>query len=268
MPNSSNDTVAAPRWIAGPPSAADAPLRLFCFAHAGGGTSCYRPWRAALGPAIDTAPVLLPGRETRIRETPYRRMEELIPALCAALEPQLDRPYALFGHSMGAIVAFETARWFSARGAGPTCLIVSGRLAPRVDNPRRRFCGLPDEQFLAALAALGGTPSAVLAEPQLLKMLMPALRADFELNETYRPAAGWRLTCPVVAYLGADDPEVEPAEALRWREETTAAFTLRVFPGGHFYLADRPEITDAIRQDLRLADLGENQGRPAANARS
>ena len=130
-------------------------MRLFCFAHAGGGTSFYRPWRAALAPGVDAAPVLLPGRETRFRETPYRRMEELIPPLCAALAPQLDRPYALFGHSMGAIVAFETARWFSARGAGPACLIVSGRPAPRVANPRRRFCALPDEQFLAARGRAG-----------------------------------------------------------------------------------------------------------------
>jgi medium-chain acyl-[acyl-carrier-protein] hydrolase len=221
-------------------------MRLFCFAHAGGGAAIFRPWRPLLAPHVDALPVILPGRESRVRELPYRRMEQLLDPLCEAIEPYLDRPYAFFGHSLGSIVAYEVARRFT-----PRCLVVSGRRAPRSATTRRLFSSLPDGEFLAEIGQLGGTPPEVLEQTQLIRMLMPALRADFELNEAYRVLPGPRLTCPLIAYMGTDDPEVDAAELLAWHEESAGEFTMRVFPGGHFYLmGGRTDVSSALRQDL------------------
>ncbi len=251
-----NPSVAS-RWLAGDAGTATetAAVRLFCFAHAGGGGAAYRPWRQSMAPDVDVRPVVLPGREARIRELPYRRVEQLLDPLCEALEPYLDRPYALFGHSLGSILAYEVARRFSAGPhGGPALLVVSGRRAPRLPSSRRTFATMPDPEFLSALGVLGGTPPEVLGERRLLEMLLPALRADFELNESYRTLPGPRLTCPVAAYMGSDDPEVDRTELLAWGGETTGEFSMRVFRGGHFYVKDEAgDVLGAVRQDLTRA---------------
>lgn len=246
------------RWVVddGRAEGADAPRQLFCFAHAGGGPSFFRPWRAPLAPEIAVRRVLLPGREWRLEEPAFRHITELIGPLCAALEPYLDQPYALFGHSMGAVVAYEVARWFSGSSrvgpVSPACLIVSGRRAPGLASGRRRLSELPDDQFVAEVGRLNGIPPEVLSEPELLEMVLPALRADYELAEAYQPLPGGRLECPVVAYLSTDDPEADYAGVLRWREVTTGEFALRVFRGDHFYLkGGRPDVLDAVRDDVR-----------------
>jgi surfactin synthase thioesterase subunit len=245
---------SATLWIAddGPAEDPRTTRQLFCFAHAGGGPAFFRPWRAALAPDIAVRRVVLPGRESRLEEQPFRRITELVEPLCAALEPYLDRPYALFGHSMGAVVAFEVARWFSrSSGVGPACLIVSGRGAPGLTSKRRRLAELPDDQFITAVGQLNGIPPQILSEPDLLEMVLPALRADYELAENYRPLPGGRLDCPVVAYVGADDPEVDYEQVLAWREVTTGEFSTRVFRGDHFYLRrGRPDVLDAVRDDV------------------
>ncbi|MFB6888420.1 thioesterase II family protein [Kitasatospora sp. NPDC056327] len=250
-------TAVESRWLAGDPRVAVEPdaVRLFCFAHAGGGAAAYRPWRPALAPAVDVRAVVLPGRESRVRELPYYRIEQLLDPLCEALEPHLDRPYAFFGHSLGSILAYEAARRLSTGpGRGPELLIVSGRRAPRLPTDRRSFSDLPDAEFLAAMAELGGTPAEVMGQEQLLNLLLPTLRADFELHESYRTLPGPALRCPVAAYMGAADSEVDRAELLGWHAETTGEFTLRVLPGGHFYLRDAANaVADAVRQDLARA---------------
>jgi medium-chain acyl-[acyl-carrier-protein] hydrolase len=244
----------ASRWVVddGRPEDPGASRQLFCFAHAGGGPAFFRPWQAALAPDIAVRRVLLPGREWRLDEPPFRHIAELIEPLCAALEPYLDRPYALFGHSMGAVVAYEVARRFSGpSGAPPACLIVSGRRAPRLATGRRRLSSLPDDEFLAEVGRLNGIPAEVLSEPELLEMVLPPLRADFELAETYQPLPGDGLSCPVVAYLSTADPEIEYGGVLEWRETTTGKFTMRVFSGDHFYLkGGRPDVLNAVHEDL------------------
>jgi medium-chain acyl-[acyl-carrier-protein] hydrolase len=248
---------AVGRWVAddGRTEDSGAAQQLLCFAHAGGGPSFFRPWRAALGPETAVRPVLLPGREWRLDEPSFRHIAELVEPLCEALDPYLDQPYALFGHSMGAVVAYEVARRFSGPSrAGPTCLLVSGRRAPGLPARRPRLSGLPDDEFLAEVARLNGIPPEVLNEPELLSMLLPTLRADFELAETYQPLPGGRLGCPVVAYMSTSDPEVDYAEVLGWREVTTGDFTMRAFRGDHFYLkGGRPDVLNAVGEDLRLA---------------
>lgn len=251
-------------WLRTSAGTGRAPLRLLCFAHAGGGAAFFHPWRQVLSPDIDVCPVVLPGREARLHEQPHTRLEELIPELTAALEPFLDRPYALFGHSMGAMLAYETARALEAGTARPpSCLIASGRRAPQLPARRPPLYALPEEAFLDAVSRLGGMPAEVVDHPDVLRLFMPAMRADFELNETYTHQAGALLRCPVSALTGDGDPEVDLEEMASWRHVTAGAFSLRVFRGGHFYHRGRPaDVLAAIRADLtRTAD-------PAPSAQS
>jgi medium-chain acyl-[acyl-carrier-protein] hydrolase len=196
--------------------------------------------------------VVLPGREARLREPPVNRMDQLAGPLTDALRPYADRPYALFGHSMGAAVAWEVARRLPR---SPVMLFVSGRRAPQLPTSRRRFCDLSEDDLLAELAKLNGTPAEVMDQPSLLQVFLPSLRADFELNERYAPLpGGGRLDCPISALLGDADPEVDPEEVAAWRDATDGGFTMRVFRGDHFYLKDaRPAVLAAVREDLEVA---------------
>lgn len=240
------------RWVAGSP-APNAMLRLFCFAHAGGGAAFFFPWRRALAPETDVRPILLPGRETRAHERPASRIEDLIDPLCDALARYLDLRYALFGHSTGAVLAFEAARRLTEHGArAPAALIVSGRRAPGLRSSRHSFSALARPDLLAALRALNGTPEALLEHGELLEAMLPALRADLALNESYRPLAGPRLGCPIIAYTGRADAHVDHSELFAWHAMTGGPFTVRCFDGDHFYLkGDRPDVTGALATDLR-----------------
>lgn len=230
----------------------DARIRLFCFPHAGGGGSFFLPWSAALAPEIAVCPVVLPGREGRIREPAYQRMAPLLDALTDALLPYTDRDFAIFGHSMGSVVGYEFARRLEhEHGRRARCLLVSGRRAPHLPARRAPLHALPEKDFAEDLRALNGTPPDVLADESLLRLFLPSLRADFAVNETYQPSGGPPLSCPVSALTGSADPEVTVEEMAQWRVTTVADFRLRVFYGDHFYLKSRPDdVLAAIRQDL------------------
>ena len=234
------------------PGVAATGTRLFCFPYAGGGTGAFAGWRRR---APEVCPVLLPGRESRSAEAPFDRMAPLVEALAAAIAPYLDRPFAFFGHSMGAAVAFELARELRRRGLPQPCVLIAS--AARAPQFRRDYTPPPapsDAQFLAELHRLEGFPAAALDDPALLAAVLPALRADAALYRNYMYASDAPLECPIRAYGGLADPNVRPEHLNDWAGETTESFAMRLFPGGHFFPhAEREAVLDALAQDLEQA---------------
>lgn len=226
-------------------------VRLVCFPHAGGSASFFRPWRAALPADVELHAVQYPGRLDRIADPCVDDMDELADAVARAVTPLLDHPVALFGHSLGGSVAYEVARRLPAlAGRGPARLFVSGRPAP--DRQRCSRTYLADDDVLwDELRRLGGASPEVIESPELREAFLPALRNDYRLGETYRARPGPPLSCPVSAVLGDRDTEVDPDEAGAWAGFTGAGFTLRVYPGGHFYLSPpRADLIDEIVRRL------------------
>jgi len=214
-----------------------AALRLFAFPYAGGSTAIYRNWRKALPDDVDLCPVQLPGRGSRMREECYKRIPALVESLAEVLRPYLDRPFAFFGHSMGAVIGFELARHLrESHSLEPAHLFVSGRRAPRVTGERLHTYALPEAEFIAELQRLNGTPSDVLLHAELMQVMLPLLRADFELIQTYEYVPGPPLDCPVSAFGGLQDYEVEREMLEAWREQTEGPFSLHMLPGDHFFL--------------------------------
>lgn len=235
--------------------ATKAPFRLFCFPHAGGGTLTYRSWAGQLGDGIAVCPALLPGRESRLHEPPVESIEDLVASLAPAIRPLLDGPYALFGHSMGAGIAFELAR--SLRRAGlrmPRVLIVSGARAPQFRLNWKPGPEPSDDDLLEQLRRLEGLP-----DDASLQLALPLLRADARLYRNYVYEPEQPLDVPLIAYGGAEDPNVGSAHLEAWREQTTAEFTRREFPGGHFYLkTNQAAFLEALRADLQAGVTGDS----------
>ncbi len=239
-------------WVACPRPNPGAKIRLFCLPYAGGGGSVFRQWPARLNGAAEVCPVLLPGREARFRERPFKRMEPLVAGLCGGLAGHLDRPFALFGHSMGALIAFELCRALEREGFSPSCLLVSGSRPPHASFSDADVYGLPDEEFLDCLhRRYRAIPDAVRENRELAEIVLPALRADFELLETYRLDGGPGLTCPIVAFGGRSDETVSPDELAEWARHTSGAFRCHLFEGDHFFLRSaEPALLAAVESEL------------------
>jgi len=240
-------------WVALHQSRGDTSQRLFCFPHAGGGATAYRRWVTAFPGDLEVCPVQLPGREQRLREPPFNSMEALLEPLLAGLLPWLDRPFSFFGHSMGAAIAFELAHRLRAMGLPtPQRLLVSGRRAPgRVGHDEITY-HLPDDAFLDKLAELNGSPREVLDNAELMALMLPMLRADFQLIETYRGKSDRPLLdCPLTAFGGVDDPKASREDLLAWKELSRGPFRLQMFAGGHFYLQQDPApLLEAVQREL------------------
>jgi medium-chain acyl-[acyl-carrier-protein] hydrolase len=212
--------------------------RLFCFPYAGVGPSVFRHWPAGLPGALEVWAVQLPGRGSRINEPAIANIPTLAAAILEAIKPYLDMPFALFGHSMGAILAFEVAQGLASKGFSlPNHLVVSGRRPPHIPNPESPLHGLSDADFVFEInQRYGGIPPEILENPDILALVLPGLRADITALETHRPARHLPLSCPISAFGGKDDPLTSPLHLEAWRSETTDRFEVCHFPGGHFYL--------------------------------
>ncbi|MBG0813135.1 thioesterase II family protein [Planomonospora sp. ID82291] len=227
-------------------------LPLYCLPHAGGAASAFRGWQRRL-PGVAVQPVQPPGRESRHREPPYERMEPLVSDLADAVLADVEasaagRRYALYGHSLGAIVAFELAREIRRRGGpAPVHLFVSGSDAPhltREGGPPVR--GMSRKEVAELLRALGGTPEWLLADPEALAMILPAVQADFTVKETYVYRDEPPLDLPISLLTASADPRVCPAKASGWRALTSAGFAPHPFDGGHFAVFEQAPRTHAI----------------------
>jgi medium-chain acyl-[acyl-carrier-protein] hydrolase len=229
-------------------------LRLFCFPYAGGATSAFRGWADAM-PSLEVCTIHAPGRETRRREPALLRMEPLVEGIVTAIRPLLDRPFALYGHSLGAFVAFEVARALRREGApAPSRLFASGCRAPAIHAVDDPIHVRPDAEFIDRIRRYQGTPAEVLNNVELMELVLPALRADFAVFETYRRSPEPPLDVPISALGGLDDDRATRDELEGWRGETTADFALRMFPGHHFFIhAARTALLGAVLTDLARA---------------
>lgn len=241
------------QWLVRGPARAGVRVRLVCFPYAGVGPSVYRSWSQGLPETIEVCGVQAPGREHRLHERPIASFPGLVEAVVAALEPLRPLPFAFFGHSLGGVLAAEVARALEERGARPPVhLFLSGRRPASAPDPYPPLHGLPDDDFVVALnRRYGGIPPEVMREKELMALLLPGLRADMTALETHRPPPRPPMAIPISALGGSQDP-ITPREDLEaWRRETSAAFRIRLFPGGHFYLVERrPELLDDLARTL------------------
>lgn len=249
-------TMLRDAWLKSSRPNPEAELRLFCFPFAGGGASVFARWGHLLPNRIEVTAVQPPGREERLGEPAFRRADQLIDELLPRLAPMADRPYALFGHSMGAFLAYETARALSARDRPPVHLFVSAQRAPHLPLNRPTSYDLPDARFEARLRALNGTDDAALESRELMELLLPLLRSDFELSETYVRRVQAQIDCPITVFGGASDAEVDRHGLAAWEEVTRGPVRIEMFDGDHFFL--RPHVRELLQIiDTALSPVAE-----------
>lgn len=230
---------------------AAAKRRLFCMPYAGGGVAPYRLWFKSLPDDIEVHAAQLPGRETRLREMPLSSIMSMVETLLPAIEAASDLPYAIFGHSMGALIAYELTAALERRGMrSPERLFVSARRPPDEPDTWSPIHELPEPAFLDELQTrYGAIPAPVLAEPELLELLLPVVRADIRAVETYWPSADipTKVRCPVSVYGGDADTHPRPAQLPLWHRVAASPVRVRLFSGDHFYLnAQREPLTADI----------------------
>lgn len=256
MPNGSEPD----RWLRRYRPAENPATRLVCFPHAGGSAAFYLPLAHAHAPGSDVVILQYPGRQDRRREPLVPTIDDYADLVTDILAPLPPLPTVFFGHSMGATLGFEVIHRLEAAGADtPACLVASGRRAPATRRDERTHL-LDDEGVLTEIKRLNGTESALLADEEILRMALPAVRGDYRAIETYPPRPGLVVRCPITALVGEHDPMTTVEEADRWREHTTGGFRLRRFPGGHFYLTtQQPAVNRVLADELAAAGGGLRQ---------
>jgi medium-chain acyl-[acyl-carrier-protein] hydrolase len=243
--------MATDPWLLCSRPLGEVPWRLFCFPHAGTGTSPYAAWSTALAPDIEVTAVCPPGRERHIGAPPHHSMATLVDALLPALRPRLGPPYALFGHSLGALVAFALALALERENRGPARLFLSGAVPPHLPRPEPWIYRLDDAGLIRRTASYGGLPLHLAESAEVLRLVLPALRADIEIAECYSVRAQDQVRCPITAFGGLEDADAPPPLLAEWQALTTGSFGLSLLPGGHFYLTgQRDRLMGLIRSDL------------------
>lgn len=227
-------------------------MRLVCFHHAGGGASAFSAWQRLLPAEIELVRVQLPGREGD-GENAFRHIKPLVMHLLPALQTLFDRPVAFYGHSLGAIVAFEALRELRNSGIDKAAgLFVSGRRAPQLPLSHPAYCLAPDEEFVGYLRQMGGIPEAIISKEHWRNRLFPIIRSDLQVSDLYKYNFGPPLSCPITVFGGKSDSFVKPFEYIAWQKQTSSSFRLFTLEGGHFFT--RPEqkiVVDAICDHMR-----------------
>ncbi len=239
----------------------NAESRLFCFPHAGAGPVVFFDWAERLGPKIECVCVQYPGRGQRLREEPYIRVEDSVREISEHFFAWLDKPFAFYGHSFGGLVAFELARQLKRLGMpGPHHLFVGASRSPHLDSPHPPLHRLAEQEFVESVQArYGGIPATIYQDPDVLKMFLPAMRADFTAYETYKLQPDCPLNVPITAFAGADDTAVSPEWMREWALHTDAGFDMNVLPGSHFFLTTNGgELVRALRSRI-AADCNERK---------
>ncbi|WP_088243857.1 thioesterase II family protein [Calothrix rhizosoleniae] len=235
-----------------------ASMRLFCFPYAGGRALIYRSWAKSLPTNIEVCAIELPGRGSLLKETPFTQMEPLIETIAQIILPKLDKPFALFGHSMGALVSFELANLLLHKyGIKPAHLFISARRAPQIISKEPPVYSLPEPEFIAELHRLNGTSQEILANKELMQLFLPILRADFEVLETYTYRPLPPLECPITAFGGLSDPEANINELEAWAKQTKSTFSLKMFQGDHFFIhSAQSQLLEFLNQFLHPHSAG------------
>ncbi|MGI5347542.1 thioesterase II family protein [Streptomyces sp. CA-250714] len=232
-------------------------IRLLCFPCAGQGASAYLAWQRLLAPDIEVVPVQLPGREGRATERPHTTMDSLMSDLLPQLRQKVRGAdgYALFGHSLGALVALEAARRLEAAGPAPRSLTVAAQRPPQLPLGREPVHDLPRAAFMTTLGLYGQVPVELFDDPAAVTLAEAGLRADFSIAETYRPPPEPLLSCPVTALAGLADTTLPPASMRAWSELTSGPFTFRPVPGDHFFVNERTEELVGVLRAALSKDL-------------
>jgi medium-chain acyl-[acyl-carrier-protein] hydrolase len=240
------------KWMGIADCQPDAALRLFCFPYAGGGTSIFRRYEREVPQGVKVCPIELPGRGKRIGEPAFTHITPLVEAAAEALLPYFNKPFAFFGHSMGAKIAFELSRLLHKRhGLKPAHLFVSGSRAPQIPHTAPITYNLPLAEFIQEVQNLNGTPAEVLEHPELMELMVPLLRADFEVVQTYKYTPGPPLICPIRVFGGLQDTHIPLDYLEAWAAQTTSAFSLSLLPGDHFFInSARQALLQILNSDL------------------
>jgi medium-chain acyl-[acyl-carrier-protein] hydrolase len=240
-------------WVVRQRPQLPARLKLFCFPYAGGGASAFRNWANDLRLDVEVCCIQLPGRENRLREPPFRSLDELIPVLVEGILGEIDRPFAFYGHSFGAKIAFEAARELRRKGIpGPFHVFAGASLAPHVPWPHPPTHTLAETDFIDEIQRrYGAMPRQVIEDPELRALLIPTLRADLQLVETSGYKPGPPLECAITVFGGMADNTLDRADLEVWQHQTLNTFRLHMLDGDHFFLqSDRQALLDLVRTGL------------------
>lgn len=244
--------ISSSPWLVCPRPQPQSQLRLICLPYAGGAASIYRTWPNGLPPQIEVWAVQLPGRETRFAEPLIDSLDLVLEGMLHAVEPLLTKPFAIFGHSFGSLLGFLLCRRLRAAGLPlPAHFFAAARRAPHLPPHEPPLADLPEPALLAALRRYNGTPEAVLQHAELRALMLPILRNDFALNDSYGYHTEAPLDCPLSAFGGLRDPTLTQADLDAWRMHTSRRFSLRMLPGDHFFLQQaQPTLLTTLAADL------------------
>ena len=240
-------------WVTSPKPNPQAKLRLFCFPYGGGSATVFRTWADDLPETIELCPIELPGRGRQIKSPPYKEIQPLVREIATNIIPYLDKPYAFFGYSMGALISFELTRLLRYESNfHPLHLFVAARRAPQLPPEKPPISQLPDTEFLTQISQFNGTPKAVLENAELMQLFLPIIRADFTVLESHVYSPQPPLNCPLSAFGGLQDPEVSYTALSAWQEQTIAPFSLQMIDGDHFFInTAKSTLLNSVIQSLQ-----------------